>query len=218
MSLAPALEAIREAADEIKKRARGDERQMARLTKAIETSVSGAESVAARAAALGTIAQVAEADIAALGKQARDNQAIQSSLLELMSQAERLVAGQTTAAQTMQQMVETLTGKLEEVAASWQRASATALDKINEHGSAVQSDVARNVRALQEAQQAALKQTNEILAQTLNAVQQHSRELAKELETSPRYTQQVHGALVEMTGELARRLEPPAPASEAANS
>lgn len=60
--LAPALEAIREAAEEIKKRARGDERQMARLAKAIETSV--------------------------LGKQARDNQAIQSSLLELMSQAD----------------------------------------------------------------------------------------------------------------------------------
>lgn len=114
-------------------------------------------------------------------------------------------------------MVESLSGRLGEVAAGWQRVSEATLDKIKEQGTAAQSQIAENTGALQQAQQAALTQTNEILAQTLSTVQQHSRELAKELETSRRYTQQVHGALVEMTGDLARRLEPPAPVSEAVN-
>lgn len=212
--LEPALEAIREAGEEIKKRVRGDERQMARLAKAIETSISGAEGLSARAEALGTIAAQAGANIEALNNQARDNQAIQSSLFELMSQAEKLVSGQSAAAQTMQQTVEGLAGRIGQIAAGWERESQAVIEQVAAQGTAARSQIAENVGALQAEQQASLKQTSDILAQTLRAVQEHSRELAKELETSRRYTQQVHGALVEMTGELARRLEPAAPARD----
>lgn len=204
--LEPAVEAIRQAGEEVKKRARGDERQLAKLTKALETSITGAENLATHVEALGSAAKRAEADIAMLGKQARDNQAIQAELLDVVSNAQRLVEQQASALRAMQDGMESLTGGLSSIAAAWQREAEVMLEQIMTKGAAAREQVARDLAAAQADQHLAMQQLSEVLAQTVRTVQGHARELEKELETSRRHTQQVHRALVDMTGELVRRL------------
>jgi hypothetical protein len=175
--LAPCVEAISEASDEVRKRAKADNGIVEKLAAAVEN--------------VATVAEKAETKIQAAAEEG--------------GKAEALLAKLSTIAEKFDQAA-TRSKESAEQARTVTAANEALQSRLNESLSEVSASLSEGARLIVTRQDAALKQLEAGVTETILRMKSHNEALASELTQSRQYTEEVHSALVSVAKSVTKQL------------
>jgi hypothetical protein len=175
--LAPCVEAISEASDEVRKRAKADKGIVEKLAAAVEN--------------VATVAEKAETKIQAAAEEGGKAEAL---LAKLSTIAEKFDQAATRSKETAEQ------------ARTVVAANEALQSELNDSLSRVSASLSEGARLIVTRQDAALKQLEAAVTETVLRMKSHNEALASELAQSRQYTEDVHSALVSVAKSVTKQL------------
>ncbi|QLZ68964.1 hypothetical protein FOLKNPGA_01744 [Legionella sp. PC1000] len=182
--LAPAIESIRMAGEEIAIRAKGDELTIKQLTKIVKNAINSSVQL--------------EDKVKLLNDQSEKIYLILSNIDTINSQFEQSGTRFHEAAEKV--------ARLSEVQTLMQDTINTSLNNITKTSSTIISKYSESTNEAIEAQKSTFKELELTLNGSLKITQTHNEKLAEELKRSREYTEKVHHSLVEMTDSLTQKI------------
>jgi hypothetical protein len=175
--LAPCVEAISEASDEVRKRAKADKGIVEKLAAAVEN--------------VATVAEKAETKIQAAAEEGGKAEAL---LAKLSAIAEKFDQAATRSKESAEQ------------ARTVSAANEALQSRLNDSLSQVSASLSEGARLIVSRQDAALKHLEAAVTETVLRMKSHNEALASELTQSRQYTEEVHSALVSVAKSVTKQL------------
>lgn len=204
--LEPAVESIRHAAEEIRQRAKGDERMVTQLGKLIENAINASQHLEEKVKTISDQSGKASDILVRLNEIGAQF----SKSGEQFQQAAQHIANLGDLQKGAQEKINALLANTTESAgaslAALHEKIAGVLNDINAASTKAITAVADSIHGSIKSQKAAFKDLEESVGEIVANTKQHNSELLQELATSREHTGKVHLALVEMTEALADQL------------
>ncbi|WP_051299944.1 hypothetical protein [Methylobacter luteus] len=205
--IAPAMDAIKEAGEAINKRASGDGKVLARLTKAIENALDSSTVLEQNVSALNAVAVQAQENMVTLSKSAELGNGIFMSITQTVAEAQKLTQEHAQALNEIKQSLSGTSTALSSLIGSWQSEVDAAIVVISQKGTEVQKTIGQSIDEIKGQEILTIQELATSAETILATVRKHSGELEKELEKSRKSTIQVHTGLNEMIDEITARLQ-----------
>lgn len=205
--IAPAMDAIKEAGEAINKRASGDGKVLARLTKTIDNALASSSVLEQNVSALNAVAVQAQENMMTLNKSAELGNGIFMSITQTVAEAQKLNKEQAQALNEIKQSLSGTSTALSSLIGSWQSEVDAAMAVITQKGSDVQKTIGQSIDEIKGQEIRTIQELAASAETILETVRKHSGELEKELEKSRKSTFQVHAGLNEMIDEITARLQ-----------
>lgn len=204
--LEPAIELITQAADEIRQRAKGDERIVTQLGKLIENAITASQHLEEKVKTISDQGGKASDILVRLNEIGAQF----SKSGEQFQQAGQHIANLGDMQKGAQEKINTLLANTTESAgaslAALHEKIASVLNDINAASTKAITAVTNSIHGSIQSQKAAFQDLEESVSEIVANTKQHNMELLQELATSREHTGKVHLALVEMTEALADQL------------
>lgn len=204
--LAPAVDSIKAAAEEIRSRAKGDERIVAQLGKLIENAITASQHLEEKVKIISNQSEEASTILARLneigGQFAKSGEQFQHAAQQVASLGEMQKA--------VQEKINSLLANTTEAAGtslvSMHEKIGGVFAEINAAGTQAINAMAETIHKSINTQKTAFKNLEQSLADTLATTKEHNGGLVQELAHSRELTGKVHIALVSMTEALTDKL------------
>lgn len=182
--LAPAIESIRAAGEEISIRAKGDELTIKQLTKLVKNAINSSEQL--------------EDKVRLINDQCDKVCLILSNIDTINSQVVQSGMHFQKAGENVAQFTETQRLMQDKIC--------TSLNDLSNTSSTIISKYSENTHDAIEAQKSTFKELEITLNETLKTTKNHNEKLAEELNRSRGYTEKVHQSLVSLTESLTQKI------------